>query len=182
MYSFSIIAFSLPPEKLAASQISADPERVQIFNSWNFAADVRWSRINALHSGVCVCVCVRVCVCVCVCVPWDVCLFVMVEVAVLQHVLAGGSHRSPPWQADMLLEQMVPTVNMNTAMPLDGTGNLSSPFISSDCLLPFLFSSFSYPSVPCLCFCFVLMNRMMRETLDAAVNTSFKGAFCGTSD
>lgn len=63
----------------------------------------------------------------CVYVARDVCLFVMVEVVVLQHVLAGGSHRSPPWQADMLLEQMVPTVNMNTAMPLDGTGNLSSP-------------------------------------------------------
>lgn len=61
------------------------------------------------------------------CVQCDVCLFVCYGGGGVTACFGGGLYRSPRWQADMLLEQMVPTENMNTAMPLDGTGNLSSP-------------------------------------------------------
>lgn len=61
-------------------------------------------------------------------------MFVMV-VAVLRHVFGAALYHSPHWQADMLLEQMVPTENMNTAMSLEGTGTLSSPSVP---LIPFL--------------------------------------------
>lgn len=56
-------------------------------------------------------------------------------VAVLRHVFGAALYHSPRWQADMLLEQMVPTENMNTAMSLEGTGTLSSPSFP---LIPFL--------------------------------------------
>lgn len=56
-------------------------------------------------------------------------------VAVLRHVFGAALYHSPHWQADMLLEQMVPTENMNTAMSLEGTGTLSSPSVP---LIPFL--------------------------------------------
>lgn len=45
--------------------------RLQIFNSWNSAADTRWNRINVRLCSVCACVCE--CACLCegfVCLLW----------------------------------------------------------------------------------------------------------------
>lgn len=124
--------------RFAVSQISADPERLQIFNSWNSAADTCWSRINVLLCGACVYVCVRACLRV------ARCLFVCCGGGGVTACFGEGLYCSPHWQPDVLLEQMVPTENMNTAMPLDGTGNLSSPHFPR---FPFFFllSSFFIP-------------------------------------